>query len=298
MEEAHRKFKDAQSEAGSCQASPLIIELFGAPGAGKTTFAHALAARLRNSGCTVQLIVSQRPAERAPSGTEPGSDVHIQHGLLAIGRLSRPFAEVFRMAGHPVALSREVGTALKLVKMLPPCSALWWLRLVQYISRLSRNWVQLSRGSNVVVFDQAFIQAVCSLVLLSGRDDERLISRALDEIPQSDLSVRLDAPITLLDARLRDRLQLAGGMERRLELDLATSLRTADIVNRIDDILRRKGRRLAIATSLDQRSLHEAVGRIAQQVTAQTRQRAAGSRPSLRHSSSRKMRCESSWTEI
>jgi thymidylate kinase len=261
---------------------PLIIELFGAPGAGKTTFAHALAARLRDSGCTVQLVLSQRPAERAPCEKESAADLHVNEALLAIGRLTRPFAEVLRMASHPVALSHEVGTALKLVNMLPPYNALWRLRLVQYISRLSRNWGRASSGRDVVVFDQAFIQAVCSLALLSGTDDERLISRALDQIPHSDLSVRLDAPIAVLDARLRDRLHLAGGMERRLELDLATSLRTADIVICIDDILRRRGSHVAIATSLDRPSLDEAVARIEQQITAQLRQRtAAGSRPSF-----------------
>jgi RecA/RadA recombinase len=281
---------------GPCPATrPVIIELFGAPGAGKTTFAHAFAARLRASGCTVQLILSQRPAEREQSEKESAADVHVNQALLAIGRLTRPFAEVLRMASHPVALSHEIGTALKLVNILPPDSALWRLRLVQYISRLSRNWARASSGSDVVVFDQAFIQAVCSLALLSGTDDERLISRALDQIPQSDLSVRLEAPTAVLDARLRDRLHLVGDMERRLELDLATSLRTADIVICIEDILRRKGRHPAIATSLDQPSLDEAVGRLEQQITAQIRQPTVGGlRPSLSVGSSRKMHRESS----
>jgi adenylate kinase family enzyme len=56
----------------------MIIELFGPPGAGKTTFARALAARLRERGHTVDLILSQRPAERSPHEIRSASNLSAQ----------------------------------------------------------------------------------------------------------------------------------------------------------------------------------------------------------------------------
>jgi hypothetical protein len=120
-----------------------------------------------------------------------------------------------------------------------------------------------------VLFDQAFVQAVCSLVLLSGVTDELLISHALDEIPKSDLLVRLGAPADVLEARLRDRQRLESRMERLLELDLATSLKSLAVVDCLHEMLRKSGRPVTNAASLDRHSLHEAVQRIDRQITAQ-----------------------------
>ena len=41
----------------------MIIELFGPPAAGKTTFARTLATRLRDLGHPVELMLSYRPSE-------------------------------------------------------------------------------------------------------------------------------------------------------------------------------------------------------------------------------------------
>ena len=51
----------------------MIIELFGPPGAGKTTFAQALKRHLREAGYIVEPVFSNRPAERnaAPLGGRP-----------------------------------------------------------------------------------------------------------------------------------------------------------------------------------------------------------------------------------
>jgi adenylate kinase family enzyme len=46
----------------------MIIELFGPPAAGKTTFARTLAAQLGTCGRPAELILSYRPAETAGAG--------------------------------------------------------------------------------------------------------------------------------------------------------------------------------------------------------------------------------------
>lgn len=247
----------------------MIIELFGAPGAGKTTFARALAAQLRERGHTVDLILSHRPAERSSPEIGSASDLSTQQISYVIRRLTRPFAEMLTMARHPLAISHDVGTALNLIKILPPSSTLWLLRHTQYVSRLSRAWFQASNAAHIVLFDQAFVQAVCSLVLLCAVVDDLLISHALDAIPKSDLLIQLDAPTEILEARLRDRERLESRLERLLELDLATSLRSSAIVDNLHELLRQEGRQVMNAASLDQRSLSEAMERVEKQITAQ-----------------------------
>jgi thymidylate kinase len=245
----------------------MIVELFGSPGAGKTTFARALAARLHERGHTVDLILSHRPAEHSPHQIRRGLDLSTQQISSTIRRLTRPFAETLTMVRHPFTLSHDVGTALTLIKILPPSSIFWSLRLAQYVSRLSRAWLQASNNSHIVLFDQAFVQAVCSLVLFCGAADELLISNALDAIPKSDLLVRLDAPAEILEARLRDRERLEGRVGRLLELDLATNLRSSAIVDCLQDLLRKAGRQVTNAASLDQLSLHNAVEQVEKLIT-------------------------------
>jgi thymidylate kinase len=249
----------------------MIVELFGPPGAGKTTFAQALAARLREHGHAVDLILSHRPGERSPRDTPSVSGRHRRHILPMISRLALPFGKMLPIARHPFAVSRDVRAALALLRIMPPLDFLWQLRLTQYLVRLSRTWAQATDAGRIVLLDQAYVQAICSLAMLSGTIDETLISQALDHTPKSDLAVLLGAPIEVVEMRLRDRERRASRMERLLELDLATSLKSLAIVECLDAVLRKKGLQVAHAASLDEVSLRESVERIEAKIVAQGR---------------------------
>jgi thymidylate kinase len=128
----------------------------------------------------------------------------------------------------------------------------------------------------IVVFDQAFVQAVCSLALFCGVADEALISYALDFVPKPDLLVRLDAPIEVLEERLRDRHHLGGKIERLLEQDMEISLNSRNVVDLLHELLSRSGWSVVSMTSLDQGSLETAVEQIELQIASIAEQNKPG----------------------
>jgi RecA/RadA recombinase len=247
----------------------MIIELFGPPGAGKTTFARALTTRLRERGQFAELKLSYRPTERLPvldsyaavAGRYPAR----RYQNVVIHRLSRPLSEMLTIARHPFANSRDLKTAVHLVRLLPPTSIFGSIKNAQYISRLSHSWCEKSRA-HIVLFDQGFVQAVCSLALLAGAASDATIANALDYAPISDLLIRLEAPLELLSARLHDRRSLQSTIEQFLEPDLKRSLASISMIDRLHVLLLQRGRSVLSASSLDQRSLSESVNRIEKEV--------------------------------
>jgi thymidylate kinase len=246
----------------------MIIEIFGPQGAGKTTFARALAARLQTQGQAVDLILSYRPAELPrddPLATDP-----ISHRAAAVAsRLSRPVIELLTMTRHPSAYSCDIRTAANLLRALPPKNILWLIRLSQYLLRLSHSWHLASESDHIALFDQGFIQAVWSLVLFNRTTDETLIARALDAIPRPDMLIQLDAPEDILEARLRDRQRHQSLIERMLEIDSKTNDEGNRIFEQLHDLLRRREQPFTCVHSSDPVLLADAVNRIAEQVTAQ-----------------------------
>ncbi len=244
----------------------MIIELFGHPGTGKTTFARALSASLRDQGHVVRLFLSYRPAEPPPVDPSAGDAIRPQAAAIA-RRLIRPAVEMLALARHPVANSHDIRKAATLIRILPPRNMFWSMRMSQYIVRLSHAWRQASQADHIVLFDQAFVQVVCSLISFHGLDlDEALIAQALDCAPKSDVLIRLDAPDATLKARLRDRICCQSRIERLLELHQDTNLESMHIVDHVHELLRKRGQPVIRAASLDQRSLRCSVQWVGKQI--------------------------------
>lgn len=211
----------------------MIVELFGPPAAGKTTFARGLVARMQAEGLEAELVSSYRPAERARASA-PG------FGPAVLRRLARPVAELAAMSRDRSGADESGSVAAILLRMFPPRSLLWSVRLRQYLVRLDRAWHEQDHRDRVVVFDQGFVQAIGSLVLLARGPVDHAIAPALDLIPQPGLLVWLDTPLPVLEQRLIARRQRLSRAERWLELDLATNLRSARILADLHAELRRR----------------------------------------------------------
>lgn len=246
----------------------MIIELFGPPGAGKTTFAQALTSHLRECGYVAGPIISYRPAERVLSGRACEGDAAGHHAKAILQRVSRPAGEALAMARHPLVLLNCVMAASEVVNILPPRNVTWKIRLVQYLSRLFWSWQCAAQTDQIVLFDQAFVQAVCSLVLLGSGGDKMSIGRALDAVPKGDLMVRLSAPNEILEERLRLRQSRQGAMERLFELDLKTNLDSVVIIDDLYDRLRRRGHSVTCISTYDMGSLAQSVEEVANLVIA------------------------------
>jgi RecA/RadA recombinase len=246
----------------------MIIELFGPPGGGKTTFGRALVAQLRRHGHVAELFASYRPAERL-SYPESCTALLTRHSTAAaVRRLTGPLVEMLMLLRHPVENLRDIKTAANLMKILRPKNLIWSIRMSQYISRFTHSWHQASAADRIVLFDQAYVQAVCSLAILSDIADEMVLARALDVIPKSDLLIRLSAPRDVLKIRLCERRSQQGAIERLFEFDLERNLKSIELTDRLHDLLLRSGRDVACAYSLDRRSLHESGENIAQRICA------------------------------
>jgi thymidylate kinase len=243
----------------------MIIELFGPPGGGKTTFAHALAVQLRKQGQAAELILSYRPAERLPL-LDPCETSPARHKAVVARRLARPILEVLTLARHPLVSAQNVTTALNIVRALPPEKIMRSMREVQYISRLSHSWAEASRASHIVIFDQAYVQTLCSLALLNRAANETMLVKTLEFTPKSDLLIRLEAPLEILKARLHNRKRMQSAVERLFEHDWKLNLESFRIFDLLQDLLLKRGQSVMCISSLDQRSLRVGVERIEHQL--------------------------------
>ena len=245
----------------------MMIELFGTPASGKTTFARALTTRLREHGYPVQQKLSARPTER-DSVPSPFKGVDERYKNILIRRASRPLTEILTIARHPFVNAPDIMMAVNLLRALPPSNIISSIKISQYTSRLSHAWYQLGCPTKIALFDQAFVQVICSLALLAHVDDARLVARALDYAPKSDVLIRLDAPLELVEARLKERRRLQSAIELIFEPDLKTSLSSISMIECLHAMLLSRGRFVLRASSVDEPSLNKSVNQIAKQIAA------------------------------
>ncbi|TPM92578.1 hypothetical protein [Mesorhizobium sp. B2-1-3A] len=237
----------------------VIVELFGPAGSGKTTFAHALQRRLQAQGYVAKVVLSYQPGVHSTPLDPGGLWYAFQRVVRAILRTA---AFVFR----PLNNADELRLTVKLVRILTPRNPIWLIRFSRYILALSVAWQYSVGDREIVIFDQGFIQAVCSLSLFSGVADTASLATVLDLIPTSDLAISVDAAEPLLSKRLKDRLFHQSYMERLFEADSKTNLQSIPIIRRVKSLLLGKERSTLSIDMSDERSLQEAIFRVEREI--------------------------------
>jgi|HubBroStandDraft_6_1064221.scaffolds.fasta_scaffold499979_1 thymidylate kinase len=242
----------------------MIIDFIGAPAVGKSTFARALAERLRECGKSVNFNSSYRPAESADRNLSPITDPG--HAAAVLHRLARPVAELMASTRRPVGGDSLPGLVEQLMAMLPPRSMIWSIRLHQYLLRLAHSWSIATKADQIIIFDQGFLQALCSLVVLGRVVDRQQIARAVTLLPAPDALIYITAPKHVLEQRLRNRRAQQRRLERLLELDLQTNLAFLPVIEQLDELLRAEHQHVIYADCTDDVTLLNGVTRTTQEV--------------------------------
>jgi predicted ATPase len=237
----------------------MIIELFGAAGAGKSTLARALADALTSQGHRVRLVCSARPAETRLDA--PSWPMRLAAPCLRGAKLAGAIATLIRVPTDDDRFARA------LLGCAAPAGPLGRLRRLRYLADLHRSWREAARFDGLAIFDQGLMSALGSLMMSGARLHDEHLDAALDLVPRADLLVFVDTPRALIETRLRRRLSAQSWLERRFEPDLATSLRQVDAVERLMAALAASGASPVCAFSHDESALRQSVRSLVREVS-------------------------------
>jgi AAA domain len=243
----------------------MIIDFIGAPGVGKSTFARELAARLAACDWPTKLISSYRPAESSGS-IQSTPNTEAGHMVAVARRLGRPAVELMANARSLVGRGSPSPLVDQLMALLPPRSMIWSIRLRQYLLRLAQCWRLATDTDQIILFDQGFLQALCSLVVLGRPVNRECIPHAIGLLPAPDLLIHLTAPETVLEQRLRERNARQGSLERLLELDVRENLDFVPVIEEIAELSRLQKRCVLRADCIDLTTLRTEAKRITREV--------------------------------
>lgn len=233
----------------------VLVELFGPAACGKTTLARAVETALGAGGVPVRLVASSRPQESGPT----------QAQLAAV--VTAPLSRAFKLFAALGALTSPADPLeRKFMEMLPPKGWMGQLRVRRYLRNLFRSWDAARKLRSVVIFDQGFMNALCSMALYSDLVDREVLRKSIALLPTPDVLVRVGTPRDILTTRLTKRLQRQGPIERLFERKIEVALRQVEIFSQLDELLIAQGRSFLHVCGQDHEGLEKAVGTIVDEV--------------------------------
>ncbi len=140
------------------------------------------------------------------------------------------------------------------------------MRLRQYLARLSAAWLFASDCCDVAIFDQAFGQALLSLLSLNPALSDEDIRTILSSVPIADLVIRIEVPPEQIERRIAQRMQSLGTVGRLLEARIGPTCEQILASARLNAIFAEQGRAMIPLDAADELPFEAAVNEAEREV--------------------------------